>query len=377
MTVISAYLKLIYMETARIKRPTLLLDESKCRENIRKMAEKARSSGVIFRPHFKTHQSIEIGNWFREEGVTSITVSSVTMAKHFADHGWKDITIAFPVNVREADEIADLAESIDLNLLISNPDQAEILRADKRINAGYFIKIDSGYNRSGIEWNDRDQILRMLDVLSKNSRLRFRGFLTHSGNTYKARSKSDVIDIYNDTLTKLNSLRSVYQEKILLSTGDTPSCSIIEDFSGFDEIRPGNFVFYDLTQYLIGSCDFDRIAVAVACPVVEKNLKRHEIIIYGGGVHLSKDTIALTNGKIVFGKALLLNDRGWVPLSDQDFLRSLSQEHGIIEASDELFKNMNVGDLLAIIPVHSCMTADVLKSYLTLDDKVIDDFSPK
>jgi D-serine deaminase-like pyridoxal phosphate-dependent protein len=56
------------MDFSKIMKPTLLLDEEKCRRNIRTMAEKARSSGVIFRPHFKTHQSIEIGNWFREEG---------------------------------------------------------------------------------------------------------------------------------------------------------------------------------------------------------------------------------------------------------------------------------------------------------------------
>src|SRR5512140_22273 len=97
------------MEISGIKKPELLLDESKCRRNIRTMADKARSSKVIFRPHFKTHQSLEIGNWFREEGVNSITVSSVTMANHFARAGWKDITIAFPVNLREEKEIEKLS----------------------------------------------------------------------------------------------------------------------------------------------------------------------------------------------------------------------------------------------------------------------------
>jgi len=32
-----------------------------------------------------------------------------------------------------------------------------------------------------------------------------------------------------------------------------------------DEIRPGNFVFYDLMQYRIGSCSVGQIAVAMAC----------------------------------------------------------------------------------------------------------------
>jgi D-serine deaminase-like pyridoxal phosphate-dependent protein len=365
------------MDISNIKKPLLLLDEFKCRRNISVMTEKARLSGVIFRPHFKTHQSLKIGNWFHDEGVRSITVSSVTMAKHFAENGWDDITIAFPVNLREADDAEQLSHIINLNLLISDFAQAEFFQKRPGINAGYFIKIDTGYHRAGIDWNDHLRIIRIIEKLNRNKDLRFRGFLTHSGHTYKSGSKMNVLEIYNDTLTKLYSLRSLSPEKILLSTGDTPSCSIIEDFTGFDEIRPGNFVFYDLMQFLLGSCSFDKIAVAVACPVVEKNMKRKEIIIYGGSVHLSKDSISTDNGETVYGKAVRLNENGWEPFSDYDYVRSLSQEHGIINCSDSLLRDVNTGDLLGIIPVHSCLTADLLRKYQTLDGKMIDDFSSK
>jgi D-serine deaminase-like pyridoxal phosphate-dependent protein len=50
----------------------------------------------------------------------------------------------------------------------------------------------------------------------------------------------------------------------------------------------------------------------------------------------------------------------------------LTQEHGIIEASQALFQSVNVGDLLAVIPVHSCLTANLLRQYLTLDGKNIE-----
>jgi D-serine deaminase-like pyridoxal phosphate-dependent protein len=365
------------MDLSKINKPTLLLDETKCRRNIRNMAEKASLSDVVFRPHFKTHQSTKIGCWFSDEGVSSITVSSATMAKHFADAGWKDITIAFPANSREVDAIGKLSESIDLNILISNLQQADFFSGRSKINAGYFIKIDTGNSRCGIEWNDHNEVARIINSISQNKSLRMKGFLTHSGHTYRCESKDEIIDIHNDTLVKLTSLKALFPEVTMLSTGDTPSCSVLETFKGVDEIRPGNFVFYDLMQYFLGSCDFDRIALAVACPVVEKNLKRKEIIIYGGGVHLSKEFVRCRNGKIIYGKAVLLNNKGWEPLSDNDYLRSLSQEHGIIESSDDLFRSVDVGDLIGVIPVHSCMTADLLRQYKTFDDKVIDDFSPK
>ena len=365
------------MDFSNIKKPALILDESKCRANIRLMAAKARLSGVIFRPHFKTHQSTEIAEWFRDEGVDSITVSSVTMAKHFGSAGWNDITIAFPLNLREVDEAEKLAGSINLNILISDFEQAVYLGKRSKLRAGYFIKIDTGYKRSGVEWDDHILIMRIMDEMSYNTSLRFIGFLTHAGHTYKAKSGLEIINIYNDTLFKSTSLRALFSDKILISTGDTPSCSIIENFKEFDEIRPGNFVFYDLMQSFVGSCSLDRIALTVACPVIEKNHKRKEIIIYGGGVHLSKENIKTREGQIIFGKAVVYSEAGWVSLSDNDFVRSLSQEHGIISSSEELFNSINVGDLVGIIPVHSCMTADLLRQYHTFDDRIISGFSPK
>ena len=101
-----------------ITQPTLIVNEAICRENIQKMAAKAKRNGVIFRPHFKTHQSSSIGEWFRDEGVRAITVSSVKMAENFSKNGWKDITIAFPVNILEIHAIDQLAAKIKLTLLV-------------------------------------------------------------------------------------------------------------------------------------------------------------------------------------------------------------------------------------------------------------------
>ena len=366
------------IDYSRIKKPTLLLNETRCRENIRGMSMKAKTSGVIFRPHFKTHQSATIGEWFREEGINSITVSSVTMALYFAHSGWEDITIAFPLNLRELDEAQSLAEKIRLNILVSAYEQTRSILRKIKFRSGCFLKINTGLNRSGIDWNDSDQIWRMTQLIKMSPHIRFKGFLTHSGHTYKASGIDEIFDIYRDTLFKFSSLRSEYNSSgTIFSTGDTPSCSLVSDFSGFDEIRPGNFIFYDLTQMTLGSCKADQVAVAVACPVVEKNYSRKEIIIYGGGVHLSKESIRFSDGRIVFGEAVLLNDEGWQFPAERCFLRSLSQEHGIIAASDELMSNVKVGELLGIIPVHSCMTADLMRRYHTFDDKEITDFSPK
>ena len=101
----------------KITKPTLLLDEYKCKKNIQNMFSRAKLHNIEFRPHFKTHQSLEIGQWFKEVGVNKITISSLEMATYFASK-WNDITVAFPVNILEIDTINSLAEKIILNVLI-------------------------------------------------------------------------------------------------------------------------------------------------------------------------------------------------------------------------------------------------------------------
>ena len=110
---------------SNITSPTLILIKERALKNIAKMAEKARKSGVHFRPHFKTHQSAEIGEWFRDIGVQAITVSSLNMAAYFSQNGWKDITVALPVNIREIEKINQLANQIKLNLLVESQESVK------------------------------------------------------------------------------------------------------------------------------------------------------------------------------------------------------------------------------------------------------------
>ena len=109
-----------------ITKPTLLVDEKKCRENIQKMVEKAKRNDVTLRAHVKTHQSLSVGKWLKEAGIEKITVSSLEMAKYFSKE-WGDITVAFPVNILEIATINLLASCIQLNLLVENRETIDFL----------------------------------------------------------------------------------------------------------------------------------------------------------------------------------------------------------------------------------------------------------
>lgn len=345
-----------------ITRPTLIINEQQCRANIRRMADKAIASNVIFRPHFKTHQSAIVAEWFRDFGVSKITVSSLEMAQQYAEEGWRDITIAFPANIRELKGYNELSSQITLNLLVDDPKVTFALSEGIKYQIGIFIEVDCGYGRSGIPYDNIKTIDEIIQILKESETLTFKGFLSHFGNTYQANGKQEIKDIYTEGIQRLKSLKFKYTAdfpNIIISIGDTPSCCVVDDLSEADEIRPGNFVYFDLMQYHLGVCEIKDIAVSVACPVVGIYPERNEIVIYGGAVHFSKEYLE-QDGKL-FGLVVQFTEEGWSPPILDTRLISISQEHGVIRTTPEFNTKIKHGDLLGVLPVHSCLTANLLK----------------
>lgn len=354
---------------ATLTRPTLLLDEARCRRNIQRMAEKAQRSGVRFRPHFKTHQSATIGEWFRPHDTTAITVSSVGMAQYFAAHGWNDITIAFPVNLREIREIDALAHTIHLGLLAESNEAIRFLAGHLSAPVDVWLKADVGAQRTGIPVDDHATFITLAHEAAKSPMLRLRGVLTHAGHTYHAASPDAVRQIYRDGVSKLSALKTAMQRagfpQIELSWGDTPTCSLVEDLSGLDEIRPGNFVHYDAMQLQLGVCREDDLAAAVACPVVAVHPERNQAVLYGGAIHLSKDSFPV-KGVPWYGLLALPGKEKWGRLIPGAYVTSLSQEHGVVTLPAKHLSKIKVGDLLVVIPAHACLAVDLSAEYVTL-----------
>jgi D-serine deaminase-like pyridoxal phosphate-dependent protein len=235
--------------------------------------------------------------------------------------------------------------------------------------------VDVGYPRTGIPWDDFPRILSTARAIQKSSKISFSGLLTHSGHTYNAQSVEEIKTIHGDSLSRLLIVQDkLGQEGIhpcAVSIGDTPSCSVADSFTGADEIRPGNFVFYDLMMCRLGICREEDIAVAVACPVVAIDRDAKRVVIYGGAVHFSKESIPDDRGTRIYGYASSPGDHSWGPADRGAPVLSLSQEHGLIEMGSPRIEETKVGDLLTILPVHSCLTSDLYRSYLTLDGKKI------
>ena len=356
--------------------PAFLVDLGVVRRNCDRMREKASASGVAFRPHVKTHKTLEVGHMQHGGGAGPITVSTLAEAEFFAAGGFRDITYAVPLAPEKIGRAADLAARVDrLNLLI---DSEEALRAlesfstSRGVTFDLFLKVDCGTHRAGVDPQSPDSV-RLAVAIARSQAVRFRGLLTHAGHSYDARSVDEVRRIAAEEAACLTRFRALLAGEglgeIARSIGSTPTASVVERFAGCDEVRPGNYVFFDAFQATLGSCAREDVAVSVLTTVIGSYPERSTIVVDAGALALSKDR----------GPEHLEPACGYGAVCDLDLrplpmrVVSLSQEHGKIEVRSAV----PVGTKLRIVPNHSCLTAAMFEEYAVLDGaRVVDRWKP-
>jgi D-serine deaminase-like pyridoxal phosphate-dependent protein len=352
-----------------ISTPAFLVDRTIVQRNCERMRDKARASGVVFRPHVKTHKSVEIGRLQHGGAIGPITVSTLAEAEVFADGGFRDITYAVPIAPAKLDRAARLASRVGrLNVLIDSEEAFRALEAHD-FTFDVFLKVDCGYHRAGVDPESPDSA-RLAIALANSERVHFQGLLTHAGHSYNARSVEEILRLAAEESAALTRFRALLPSVGLLrSIGSTPTLAVVERFDDCDEVRPGNYVFFDAFQSTIGSCRLEDVAVSVLTTVVGSYPERGSMIVDAGALALSKDA----------GPTQIDPEFGYGVVCDLDLrplpmrIVALSQEHGKIVAQSVL----PVGTRLRILPNHSCLTAAMYDAYQVVEEgRVVDEWRP-
>lgn len=355
--------------------PAFLVDRPTVLRNCTRMRDKARASGVGFRPHVKTHKCVEAGRMQHGGTTGPITVSTLAEAELFAEDGFRDITYAVPIApAREKlDRAASIAARIERLSVLIDSDAA--LRALEEFDFTFdvFLKVDCGYHRAGVDPDSPDSV-RLALALARSERVRFQGLLTHAGHSYNARDAAEIRRIAGEESAVLTRFRALLASEGLgdakRSVGSTPTASIVERFDECDEVRPGNYVFYDAFQATIGSCALEDCAVSVLTTVIGSYPERHAVIVDAGALALSKD-VGPDQIDPHFGYGIVCDlDLRPVPAAR---ILALSQEHGKVAVQTHL----PVGTRLRIIPNHSCLAAAMFDRYHVVErGRVVDAWKP-
>jgi D-serine deaminase-like pyridoxal phosphate-dependent protein len=364
------------MNLPDVATPCFLVDRAIVQRNCDAMREKARASGVAFRPHVKTHKSVEIGRMQHGGAIGPITVSTLAEAELFARGGFRDITYAMPIAPEKLQRVADLQSRVDrLSVLLDSHHALQAIEefaATHGVTFDVFLKIDCGYHRAGVDPESPDSA-RLAIALARSEAVRFQGLLTHAGHSYNANDAQEVARIAAEETSSLTRFRALLAGEGLgdmtRSIGSTPTAAIVDRFTDCDEVRPGNYVFFDAFQATLGSCTLADVAVSVLTTVVGSYPERGSLIVDAAALALSKDS-SPAHLDPSFGYGLVC-DLALNPLPMR--LTALSQEHGKVETQ----MNVPVGTRLRILPNHSCLTAAMFDRYHVVDEgMVVDEWVP-
>jgi D-serine deaminase-like pyridoxal phosphate-dependent protein len=365
------------MDLQTIETPSLVLDLARVRRNAGRMAARVRQFGASLRPHVKTHKCIEVARIQTKGQGGGITVSTLAEARAFAARGFKDITYAVPVEPGKFDAAVELSKECERFALVTDdvdiprPLDEAARRAGVRLDL--FLKVDCGYHRCGVE-PGQPEALEIPRLIADATNLRFAGVLTHAGHSYHAHSREELLAVARHE----RDLMKEFAERLhadgldvpTVSIGSTPTVTQVDHLEGIDEVRPGNYIFFDAFQATLGSCAFDDCALTVLASVVHRDRTRRRVVLDAGAIALSKDRGAFgLDPSCGFGRVL--------DLEGQDLglrVGSLSQEHGEVQVDDEgLLERLRVGARVRVLANHSCLTAAQHSHYHVLEDgRVVD-----
>ncbi|MHA6667656.1 alanine racemase [Homoserinimonas sp. A447] len=344
-------------ETLTMETPFLAVDLDVMERNLQRAADDARQRGVALRPHAKTHKVPEIARRQLELGAVGLTLATVGEAEVFADAGFTDLFIAYPVWPSEsrAARLRALAERVSLRVGVDSVESAEALGrmlAGSGIQA--MVEIDSGHHRSGTM---PDQAATVA-VAAERAGLSVAGVFTFPGHGYSptgraqaARDEADTLSIAAFMLERAGVVAPVR------SGGSTPTRADT-DADVVNEVRPGVYVFNDAQQVELGSCSWDDVALTAHITVVSR--RGQDVIADAGSKVLGADQPAWATGG------------GRLPEFPDARVVALSEHHATIRFPDGA-AIPELGSTLRVAPNHVCAAVNLADQLVVLQNGALID----
>ncbi len=338
--------------------PSLLLNLNKLEENIQRIIDFSQAHQVDYRPHVKTHKSIDIAKLQIEKGAVGITVATVGEAETMVKDGIENILIAFPIARKEKlARVEQIMAKAKIILAVDSVEQASIVNSyfeEKNLQIEVWMKVNCGLDRCGVEPEEAVELAKHIRELPS---LTLQGIFTHAGHSYAATTQKEIEEIAHAEADAVL-LSSELCEKAGISikhrsVGSTPTYQISGAIEGITEVRPGNAVFFDMVQVGLGAATIEDCALTALSSI--GSIKKNRIVIDAGSKTLNLDKGAHGNESVA-GHGYILEHPEWI-------LERLSEEHGVIPISEEV-PGAKIGDTLTIIPNHACTVVNLFDEYV-------------
>lgn len=291
-----------------------------------------------------------------------------------------------------------------------------------------WLDVDGGYHRTGFNYEEDSEVSVLLDEISQAMKeggawrrtetgqdgsthfVTLQGIYYHSGNSYGSKSVAEIEEYAAKERDAVKGFEALCEKKGLkiptLAVGSTPTCSRPPpSLAPINEIHPGNYIFYDSWQALIGSCDWSSNASWVLAQVVSTYKNPDRAAFDAGALGLSKDlgpshirdmnylqglaqpSSLAAAAPVSSASATAPSEFGLIEsLSSTLYISRITQEMGIVEVRKHLVSDspdapkahrlLKPSQRIRIIPNHSCLSAACYPSlYIVHGDTVIDQWA--
>lgn len=326
--------------------PFLAIDLPVLQANIERVAAWADDRGLALRPHVKTHKSPEIAHMQEDAGVGGLTVATVGEAEVFAQQGFDDLFVAYPLWLDDdrRRRLARLAERATLRVGF---DSVEAARRLAGTGVTGLVEVDSGHHRSGVAPEAAGEVA----AGAVEGGLEVLGAFTFPGHSYAPGGRAAAAGGEAGALASAaEALRAAGIEPVVLSGGSTPS--LAETGDGLTESRPGVYVFNDAQQWELGSCTPDQIALTCHATVVSHAGGR--LVLDSGSKVLGADRPAWASG---FGR-LLDHPEARIVI--------LSEHHAVADLAGRPLPPL--GSTVRVVPNHACNAVNLVDEYAVVAD---------
>jgi D-serine deaminase-like pyridoxal phosphate-dependent protein len=363
------------MDIFNLPTPSLILDQAKLRRNIERMAKAANAHGVALRPHMKTAKSMDVARLVLADQPGGIAVSTLKEAEYFAMNGIRDIQYAVGIVPDKLERVAAIQKSGARIILVT--DSVDVARAvtakggDLSASFSIQVEIDCGEGRAGV-YPESDELLEIAHTIDESPNAVFAGAMTHAGHSYRCRTIAEVEEVAEAeraaAVSAAERLRAAGIECPIVSVGSTPTALYARSLEGVTEVRPGVYMFGDMFQAQINSCDISDLAVSVITEVNSHRPPLKRLLIDAGALALSKDrSTENTPNDIGFGMVADIDGRPFLP---QLRVSRVYQEHGQVDVpSERALRDQPIGTRLRIYPNHVCMTVAMYEDYHVVDSE--------
>jgi D-serine deaminase-like pyridoxal phosphate-dependent protein len=207
---------------------------------------------------------------------------------------------------------------------------------------GILVDLDVGLGRTGVQSPEASWALA--EIVLKTDGVRLDGLMCYPGHIWKpvteqARSLREVA-------SRLEGALDLWKEHgaraKIVSGGSTPTALQSHLVPQLTEIRPGTYVYNDMSTVRGGYCSLDDCAARVICTVVSTAVP--------GQVVIDAGTKALTSDRCIPAPD---SGHGYLVEYPDALITKLSEEHGQVDIR-QCAAAPKIGERVAVIPNHIC-----------------------